>query len=51
MEEVTLIVDQEEIKCDKKILQEESDYFRAMFASSMIESQSNIVTLHEQVTS
>ena len=44
----TVHVEGKSIICDKAMLREGSEYFRAMFDSNMIESQSNETTLHEQ---
>lgn len=48
-EEVTIVVEEKEILCDKDLLTKECDYFRAMFESCMIESQTNTVILQDQV--
>ena len=47
-DEFTIHVEGKTIICDKTILREGSEYFRAMFDSNMIESKSNETTLQEQ---
>lgn len=49
-DKIIIIVENQEITCNKSVLVEFSDYFRAMFDSSMIECQTNKVTLHEQAS-
>ena len=44
----TVHVEGKSIICDKTMLREGSEYFRAMFDSNMIESKSNETTLQEQ---
>ena len=40
-------VDGQDICCDKEILAQQSDYFRALFNSSMTECERNSVTLND----
>ena len=47
-EEFTIHVEGKTLVCDKAILREGSEYFRAMFDSNMIESRVNETTLQDQ---
>lgn len=47
-EEFTIHVEGKTLVCDKAILREGSEYFRAMFDSNMIESRANETTLQDQ---
>ncbi|XP_053404287.1 kelch-like protein 30 [Mercenaria mercenaria] len=47
-EEFTIVVEGKSLTCQKSLLREKSEYFRAMMDSSMLESQTNTVTLLNQ---
>lgn len=47
-EEFKIVVEGKSLHCRKRLLREKSEYFRAMFDSSMIENQDNVVTLQDQ---
>ena len=47
-EEFTIHVEGKTIICDKTVLRQGSEYFRAMFDSNMVESRTNETTLQDQ---
>uniref|UniRef100_A0A1Y1NIU4 BTB domain-containing protein n=1 Tax=Photinus pyralis TaxID=7054 RepID=A0A1Y1NIU4_PHOPY len=44
-DEIILVIEDVSIKCSKKDLIENSDYFKAMFEGNFVESKKNIVRL------